>query len=132
VRAVALVQAGTRELKTSVNSKNDRESPDYRASTYVWAVTESLSHHCNLMYFGPRSDVSQLVSHLVYLEGCRVVVDQANLEVRPAGWGMGQADRKAMGVKTIMIPRALHGCPDGAIPMFTPECVSAAMALVLQ
>jgi hypothetical protein len=65
-----------------VNSKNDRETPSYRASDYVQAILDTLGR------FGRRNQPNQwkstnLVSHLVHLEGGLVELDKANLNVGP-------------------------------------------------
>lgn len=63
-----------------MNSKNDRESPDYRASDYVKAITDSLVHHSTLLS-SKKVDVSQLLTHVVYLEGGHVEIDETILSV---------------------------------------------------
>jgi hypothetical protein len=64
-----------------VNSKNDRESPNYQASDYVKAITDSLVHHSTSLSSG-MVDISQLLTHVVYLEGGLVELDNDNLTVR--------------------------------------------------
>lgn len=67
-----------------MNSKNDRESPDYRASDYVRAITDSLIHHSHGLkssLWSPEADVSNLLTHLVYLEGGEVEIDEVVLKV---------------------------------------------------
>lgn len=70
-----------------MNSKNDRESPGYRASDYVRAIVDSLSHqstsskHFTTAY--QSNEARRLITHVVYLEGTWIDVDLDALQVSP-------------------------------------------------
>lgn len=69
----------------TVNSSNDRETPGYTASEYASTILEMLRR-----YDKPRrphvitSDqrANRLITHVVYLEGGNVRVDETSMRVR--------------------------------------------------
>ncbi|GFZ45195.1 hypothetical protein JCM24511_02921 [Saitozyma sp. JCM 24511] len=100
-----------------LNSKNDRETPGYRASDYVQAILDTLGR------FGRRNQPNQwkctnLVSHMVHLEGGLVELDRENLD--------------RLGITLVCVPAEVHGPREGRTPMFTPGAVEWAMARVME
>lgn len=84
----------TVSAKPAVNSSNDRETPDYKASDYVAAITTCLKRFDRSARNSAASMISdsKLVTHVVHLEGAGVEIDRERIEVTgqrvisPAFW----------------------------------------------
>ncbi|KAF9586331.1 hypothetical protein BGW38_006813 [Lunasporangiospora selenospora] len=77
--------AESRMLKNKVfmlNGTNDRETPDYMALDFIWALTDALNSSLKLSsQFWPREyKPSKYITHLLYLENSEVYVDTWGIE----------------------------------------------------
>jgi hypothetical protein len=125
----------TEVLLIPVNSSNDRETPGYAASEYASTILEMLRR-----YDKPRrphvitSDqrANRLITHVVYLEGGNVRVDETSMKVgypdilRPT-----ILTYQSMGIKLIKVPRDNYSGQDGNEALFTPDAVEWAMRQIL-
>ena len=64
----------------AVNSVNDRETYAYTAWDYLSALLSSMRCLDQNRHYA----ANKLISHVVYLEGCKVDLDVAQIEVRPS------------------------------------------------
>ncbi|WVR06371.1 hypothetical protein IAU60_003402 [Kwoniella sp. DSM 27419] len=120
--------ASSQTLKAKVvllNSSNDRETPAYTASEYINTVLTMLRHYDKPrrtrghLSGSPAESIwkpTDLISHMVYLEGGQVEIDRNIIE--------------ATGIKMVMVPAAVHG-NEREIPLFTPDSVTWAMERVM-
>lgn len=75
-----------RSSLTSVNSVNDRETPDYTAMDYIDTIVTMLRHY-DIPVPLQRSlnvipwETSSFITHIAYLEGGSVEVDEQAIEV---------------------------------------------------
>lgn len=119
----------------TVNSSNDRETPGYTASEYASTILEMLRR-----YDKPRrphvitSDqrANRLITHVVYLEGGNVRVDETSMRVRLSHdiWSM-MLISQSMGIQLIKVPREIYAGQDGGEALFTPDAVEWAMRKIL-
>ncbi|KAG0256526.1 hypothetical protein BG011_004448 [Mortierella polycephala] len=77
--------AESRSLKNKVfmlNGTNDRETPDYTALDFIWALTDALNSSLKLSgQFWPREyRPSKYITHLIYLDNSEVQVDTWGVE----------------------------------------------------
>ncbi|KAK8858603.1 hypothetical protein IAR55_002832 [Kwoniella newhampshirensis] len=128
LKGLAASIASSQTLRARVlllNSVNDRETPEYTASEYISSITGMLGHYDKpkrnrgkeSILPGPIWRTSDLISHVVFLEGCGVQVDHEHI--------------LAQGVKMIGVPPSVHGAKEGATPMFSNEAVEWAMEKVM-
>jgi hypothetical protein len=105
-----------------VNSSNDRETPGYTASEYASTILEMLRR-----YDKPRrphvitSDqrANRLITHVVYLEGGNVRVDEFAMKVCYSGDDV--ADNQSMGIILVKVPSEIYGGQDGTEALFTSD-----------
>ncbi|WRT67808.1 uncharacterized protein IL334_004782 [Kwoniella shivajii] len=142
LKGLASSIACSQTLKAKVlllNSSNDRETPDYTASEYVFTILSMLKHYDqpkrttknkdnnhnhnqnqNQLIHHPPVPIwksSDLISHVVYLRNGKVDIDRDIII--------------AAGIKLIEVPSEIHKSnPDGT-PLFTPESVEWAMERVM-
>ncbi|WWC88702.1 uncharacterized protein L201_003615 [Kwoniella dendrophila CBS 6074] len=131
LKGLATFIAKSTSLKAKIlllNSSNDRETPDYAASEYITTIINMLKH-----YDKPKRNnnsnneqisngqiewkPSDLISHIVFLEGSKVEIDHDTVI--------------QLGVKLVKVPAEIHNSAKNTIPLFTPECVEWAMDRVL-
>ncbi|OCF43555.1 hypothetical protein I317_02572 [Kwoniella heveanensis CBS 569] len=128
LRGLAASIASSQTLKAKVlllNSSNDRETPNYTASEYIATILAMLRHydkpkrnrHQDQLLPGPTWKTSDLISHVVHLEGASVEMDREDIE--------------ASGIRIVSVPSSIHGSKDET-PLFTPEGVEWAMERVLE
>ncbi|TYJ58481.1 hypothetical protein B9479_000688 [Cryptococcus floricola] len=121
--------ASSRTLRAKVlllNSANDRETTDYAASEYVATILAMLRHYDkpkrnrvrDQLLPAPEWKAENLISHVVYLEGGKVPIDE------------GQITQS--GIQMVCVPSDIHGAGQGDVPMFSNEAVQWAMAKVLE
>ncbi|KAF9404510.1 hypothetical protein BGZ94_004127 [Podila epigama] len=77
--------AESRSLKNKIfmlNGTNDRETPDYSALDFIWAITNAMNHSLKLSgQFWPNEyKPSRYVTHLIYLDNSEVHVDTWGIE----------------------------------------------------
>lgn len=78
-----------------VNSVNDRETPDFTAMDYIDTIANMLRHFdipvpMQTARNGPVIwETTSFITHLVYLEGCAVPVDEAAVQVGTVGLSDG-------------------------------------------
>ncbi|RXK36105.1 hypothetical protein M231_06653 [Tremella mesenterica] len=116
LRGLGMAIATSSSLKAKVlllNSKNDRETPHYKASDYVKTILTTLRTYDRPTRSPSTWEAGRLLTHLVYLVGGEVEVDRDEIE--------------EMGVKLVCVPREIHGKDN----MFTVEAVEWAMSRCL-
>ncbi|KAG0035139.1 hypothetical protein BGZ82_005393 [Podila clonocystis] len=77
--------AESRSLKNKIfmlNGTNDRETPDYTALDFIWAVTNAMNHSLKLSgQFWPNEyKPARYITHLIYLDNSEVHVDTWGIE----------------------------------------------------
>ncbi|KAF9386377.1 hypothetical protein CPB97_003768 [Podila verticillata] len=77
--------AESRSLKNKIfmlNGTNDRETPDYTALDFIWAVTTAMNHSLKLSgHFWPNEyKPAKYITHLIYLDNSEVHVDTWGIE----------------------------------------------------
>jgi hypothetical protein len=115
-----------------VNSSNDRETPGYTASEYASTILEMLRR-----YDKPRrphvitSDqrANRLITHVVFLEGGNVKVDENAMKVWSGVRCM--TDDQSMGIVLVKVPSDIYGGQEGKEALFTPHAVEWAMTQIL-
>ncbi|OWZ57723.1 hypothetical protein C368_00891 [Cryptococcus neoformans 125.91] len=121
--------ARSQTLKAKVlllNSSNDRETTDYAASEYVATILAMLRHYDkprrnrarDQLLPGPEWKAANLISHVVWLEGAKIEIDEDQI--------------LESGVKMVCVPANVHGAQHGEIPLFSNEAVEWAMERVLE
>ncbi|KGB74917.2 hypothetical protein CNBG_0755 [Cryptococcus deuterogattii R265] len=121
--------ATSQTLKAKVlllNSSNDRETTDYAASEYIATILAMLRHYDkpkrnrarDQLLPRPEWKATNLISHVVWLEGAKVEIDQDQIL---------ESD-----VKMICVPANVHGAQHGETPLFSNEAVEWAMERVLE
>ncbi|WVQ83086.1 hypothetical protein IAT38_005224 [Cryptococcus sp. DSM 104549] len=124
--AASIASSSTLRAKVLLlNSTNDRETPGYTASEYITTIVAMLRHYDkpkrnrpnNQPLVGPTWKAVDLVSHVVYLGGGKVEVDEGKI--------------KELGVKMVQVPPEVHGTKEGDTPLFTQEAVEWAMDRVV-
>ncbi|WVF69156.1 hypothetical protein IAT40_003931 [Kwoniella sp. CBS 6097] len=127
LRGLAASIASSQTLKAKVlllNSSNDRETPSYTASEYIATILAMLRHydkpkrnrHQDQLLPGPTWRTSDLISHVIYLEGAGVEMDKEAIATS--------------GIKIVSVPASVHRSTDET-PLFAPEVVEWAMEKVL-
>ncbi|ORX40050.1 hypothetical protein BD324DRAFT_648662 [Kockovaella imperatae] len=112
LRGLATAIAASKSLKAKVvllNTINDRETLSYTAWDYLQALLSSLRRYDERAHW----QSNKLISHVVYLEGSKVELDERPIE--------------SNGIKIIRIPQSVHHSPSGETPMFTNHLVEWAM-----
>ncbi|KAF9430095.1 hypothetical protein BGZ76_000977 [Entomortierella beljakovae] len=77
--------AESRSLKNKIfmlNGSNDRETPDYTALDFIWALTGALNNSLKLsgQYWPTEHKPSKYITHLIYLDNSEVQVDTWGIE----------------------------------------------------
>ncbi|KAK3812028.1 MAG: hypothetical protein J3Q66DRAFT_316230 [Benniella sp.] len=77
--------AESRSLKNKVfmlNGTNDRETPDYTALDFIWALTGALNYSLKLsgQFWPTEHKPSKYITHLIYLDNSEVQVDTWGIE----------------------------------------------------
>ncbi|KAI1317481.1 hypothetical protein EDD11_008418 [Mortierella claussenii] len=77
--------AESRSLKNKIfmlNGTNDRETPDYTALDFIWALTGALNYSLKLsgQFWPTEYKPSQYITHLIYLDTSEVQVDVWGVE----------------------------------------------------
>ncbi|KAF8932838.1 hypothetical protein CPC16_003795 [Podila verticillata] len=77
--------AESRSLKNKIfmlNGTNDRETPDYTALDFIWAITNAMNHSLKLSgQFWPNEyKPAKYITHLIYLDNSEVQVDTWGIE----------------------------------------------------
>ncbi|EIW66757.1 hypothetical protein TREMEDRAFT_34696 [Tremella mesenterica DSM 1558] len=114
LRGLGMAIATSTSLKAKVlllNSRNDRETPHYKASDYVKTILTTLRTYDRPTRSPSTWEARRLFTHLVYLVGGEIEVDSDEIEV----------------LKLVCVPREIHGTDN----MFTVEAVEWAMSRCL-
>ncbi|KAK4687033.1 hypothetical protein P7C73_g3084, partial [Tremellales sp. Uapishka_1] len=128
LRGLATAIGQSKSLKAKVlllNSKNDRETPDYVASEYINNILDTLRHYDapkRTRGRAPKPNIAwesrSLLTHIVYLEGGAVEVDREAIE--------------AMGIEMVMVPSSVSGGGgESDRSLFNTEVVEWAMERIL-
>lgn len=76
--------AESRSLKNKIfmlNGTNDRETPDYTALDFIWALTGALNYSLKLSQYWPTEHKpAKYITHLIYLDHSEVHVDTWGIE----------------------------------------------------
>ncbi|KAF9200875.1 hypothetical protein BGZ49_008883 [Haplosporangium sp. Z 27] len=77
--------AESRSLKNKIfmlNGTNDRETPDYTALDFIWALTGALNYSLKLsgQFWPTEHKPSKYITHLIYLDNSEVHVDTWGIE----------------------------------------------------
>ncbi|KAF9999736.1 hypothetical protein BGZ79_006660 [Entomortierella chlamydospora] len=77
--------AESRSLKNKIfmlNGTNDRETPDYTALDFIWALTSALNYSLKLsgQFWPTEHKPSKYITHLLYLDNSEVQVDTWGIE----------------------------------------------------
>ncbi|KAG0364105.1 hypothetical protein BGZ54_007834 [Gamsiella multidivaricata] len=77
--------AESRSLKNKVfmlNGTNDRETPDYKALDFIWALTGALNYSLKLsgQFWPTEHKPSRYITHVIYLDNSEVQVDVWEIE----------------------------------------------------
>ncbi|KAF9994176.1 hypothetical protein BGZ65_010225, partial [Modicella reniformis] len=77
--------AESRSLKNKIfmlNGTNDRETPDYTALDFIWALTGALNYSLKLsgQFWPTEHKPSKYITHLIYLDNSEVQVDTWGIE----------------------------------------------------
>ncbi|TFY60593.1 hypothetical protein EVJ58_g5048 [Rhodofomes roseus] len=108
-------------MNRQVNSKNDRETDGYTAVDYIKTIARTLnqSHHSPTYGGLGRVDttypVSAFITHLVYLQGTTVEVNEALIT--------------ALGVECVQAKGTLD--EKSGVPQFDADCVRDAMRRII-
>lgn len=116
----------------SVNSVNDRETPDYTAMDYIDTIANMLRHYDVPVPLQNLDDVipwetSSFITHVAYLEGGSVEIDEQAFKV---GGQASFANDQARGIELIRIASDVHQTPRGQTPLFNSATVEWAMERV--
>ncbi|KAI0726018.1 UPF0052-domain-containing protein [Fomitopsis betulina] len=124
LKGVASAIARSRSLRAKVlllNSKNDRETDGYTAVDYIKTIVRTLneSHHSpsysGLGRANTTYPISAFITHLVYLQGTTVEVDEAEII--------------ELGVECVQVKGMLDDKSD--VPQFDADCVRSAMRRII-
>ncbi|WOO77426.1 putative protein [Vanrija pseudolonga] len=127
LRGLGTSIAQSKSLKAKVvllNSVNDRETGDYTAMDYIDTIANMLRHYDVPVPLrasfgeGVPWETRSFITHVAYLEGGKVPVDEKAIRER--------------GINVIRIPAAIHQTPEGKTPLFKSSTVSWAMDRVVE
>ncbi|EGN94109.1 hypothetical protein SERLA73DRAFT_115023 [Serpula lacrymans var. lacrymans S7.3] len=121
--ASAIARSNLRAKVLLLNSNNDRETDGYTAVDYVRAIASTLNSHYHVKRYGLGNaytiyPISAFITHLVYLKGTRVVVDEQAIT--------------ALGVKCILVNDRTDGSDSGSPPQYNAATVKQALDRIIQ